>query len=615
MFFGGGGKGVKFSTEIFKNWLDSAAAKVFLVGVQKNRSLAWMAGVAGTMMIVSVAAQNEPAPTAQSESTTATAPAQNPTVDLRKELDAIRSDYENRIKQLEARIADLENRPAPARAPAPAPRKSAPAPRDATAGEAVAANAKKAEDLVDLRRKATAEFQGNTEIREMSLYPNAEHLLDKRFEDILEGYMDITGYFRAGYGRSDKSTPLRAFGIPGVSKYRLGNEAENYGEIAFAKTFFRSGHFSSDGTPAFDGPVVHANVRLAFVNPYDDYGSAADTDFTAPEIWASVGNVIPSAPYVKFWAGNRFYRRHDVHINDYYFWDMSGGGGGVEDISLGSGKLAFAWIGDGAQSSVYQQIGDPDPLNSAGFSKTSFDARWYDWPFFGGTGELGLAYSHTTSGRDSNGVSAPSADGFSVSLVRTMKDFCEGYDSLHKTSLQFGTGPTKTFTSNFETFVAPDGNTYVRPDPNESWRFRFTDQWVIRPLEQLSLGSMVGYEYTEFGDNAPYQHWATAGVRPIWHFTDSFSIALEAGVDWASRSTWTTSLGGMTVPARRGGMLGKITLAPQISFGDQFFSRPVIRAFVTYGFWGSGLEGQVGGIDYARDTSGFSWGLQMESWW
>jgi len=62
-------------------------------------------------------------------------------------------------------------------------------------------------------------------------------------------------------------------------------------------------------------------------------------------------------------------------------------------------------------------------------------------------------------------------------------------------------------------------------------------------------------------------------------------------------------------------MLGKITLAPQISFGDQFFSGPVIRAFVTYGFWGGGLEGQVGGGDYAQETSGWSWGLQMETWW
>jgi len=610
---------------LFKKFLDLGGIDVFQGGVHKNRRLAWMVGTVGILAAPVMMAQNEAAVSSRPATTTATAPADDPAAEMRRELDAMRSEYEARIKKLEARLAQIEKERSAT--PEPQPRR-APAPRQATsdvqrAAEAAGMDREKATSLVKLRQDANAEFMGNTEIREMTRYPDSERLLGKRFEDILEGYMEITGYFRAGYGRSDKKTPLRAFGIPGVKKYRLGNEAENYGEISFQKTFFRSGYFTADGEPDYDGPVAHFETMISYINGYDNYGSAADTDFSVPQIWGSVANVIPSMPYVKFWAGNRYYRRHDVHINDYYFWDMSGGGGGVEDIPLGPGKLAIAYIGDGAQSAIYERIGQPDPLNNAGFSKTNLDVRYYDWPLFGGKGELGLAYSHTTSGRDINGVSAPSSDGFSVSLVRTKENFCEGWDSLHKTSLQFGTGPAKTFTSTFETFQGPyfdkSGKivygTFVRPDPNESWRFRFTDQWVFRPLEQLSVGTMMGYQYTEYGDYAPYQQWATAGIRPIWHFTDSFNIALEAGVDWVSRSTWTTPYGGAIIPARRGGMLGKITLAPEISFGDQFFSRPVIRAFVTYGFWGSGLEGQVGGGDYAQETSGLSWGLQMETWW
>jgi maltoporin len=41
-------------------------------------------------------------------------------------------------------------------------------------------------------------------------------MLADRIEDVLEGYLDITGYFRAGYGRSDEGGSLKAFGIPGV---------------------------------------------------------------------------------------------------------------------------------------------------------------------------------------------------------------------------------------------------------------------------------------------------------------------------------------------------------------------------------------------------------------
>jgi maltoporin len=61
--------------------------------------------------------------------------------------------------------------------------------------------------------------------------------------------------------------------------------------------------------------------------------------------------------------------------------------------------------------------------------------------------------------------------------------------------------------------------------------------------------------------------------------------------------------------------LGKLTLAPQVSLGDEFFSRPVLRAFLTYAMWSDGLQGEIGGPDYAGKDSGFTWGLQMESWW
>ena len=55
--------------------------------------------------------------------------------------------------------------------------------------------------------------------------------------------------------------------------------------------------------------------------------------------------------------------------------------------------------------------------------------------------------------------------------------------------------------------------------------------------------------------------------------------------------------------------------SPQVSLGDKFFSRPALRAFVTYASWSDGLEGKVGGADYINSTDGWSWGVQMETWW
>ena len=570
-------------------------------GVVKTR-LFWIAGVFLGLTALTIG---------QNEATT----------ELRKELDAIRGDYEKRINQLEARIQELEASPTPSPKPeakqSPKLRKKTPQvedtdsePREKSEREIgdtdLEPNARNSEmeakALERAQRKATDEkFKGNTEIRDLAQGLSEENLLADRIEEILQGYLDISGYFRAGYGRSNEGGPQQAFGIPDLAKYRLGNEAENYGELAFAKTFFPLGMFGSE-KGELEGPIARMTYRLSFYNPYDNYGSAQDTQFGSPEVWASVANVISGMPDAKFWAGDRFYRRHDIHINDFYFWDMSGGGGGVEDVTLGNGKLALAWIGNGAQSGVVNGFDSPDPENEAGFSKTSFDLRYYDWGFLGGTGEVGLIYSRANSGNDVNGLSAPNSNGIALNLVKTDKEFLDK-NSLNVMSLQFGTGPASSFTSGFETFSTPAGS-FIRPAPEEAWRLRATEQLVIQPIEEFSIGAAMVYQYTDYGIDIPNQQWLSGGLRPIWHISDGFSLAFESGVDWAS-----STQGG------EGGTLGKLTIAPQVSIGNEFFSRPVLRAFFTYAMWTEGLQGEVGGLDYNDKTSGWTWGVQMESWW
>mgnify|MGYP001944312164 FL=1 len=526
---------------------------------------------------------------------------------LRKELDAIRQDYEGRINQLEARIKELEARDEPnpvPPAPSSAPRRSVPAdvePRETVMGEEEMMPEDHALEAYDEVKES---FRGDTESRNYRPQSAEQEALADRIEQVLEGYLDISGYFRAGYGRSDAGGPLRAFGLPGVSKYRLGNEAENYGELLFSKTFFTPGSFAlyDPSEKAIQGVVSQWNLRLSYVNPYSDYGSGTSTTFAVPEIWASFANIIPGDPEAKIWAGNRFYRRHDIHINDFYFWNMSGGGAGIEDVSMGPGKFALAWIGGSTESGIYDIPGTPDPTNLAGFSKTNIDVRYYDWPFFGGKGELGFTYSKANSGFDASGRKAEDSDGVSLTLLRTTEGFLDE-NSVHKTSIAIGTGPAKTFTSGFDTFTDPNG-TFIRPDPDESWRFRATDHVVVKPWECVSLGTALVYQYTDFGSNLPEQHWVSAGLRPIWHLNEWASIAFEGGFDWISNS-----------PNGSSGSLGKFTIAPQVSLGDEFYSRPVLRAFLTYAFWNDGQRGQVGGTDYALETEGFSWGVQMESWW
>ena len=82
------------------------------------------------------------------------------------------------------------------------------------------------------------------------------------------------------------------------------------------------------------------------------------------------------------------------------------------------------------------------------------------------------------------------------------------------------------------------------------------------------------------------------------------SVAFEAGLDRTRSGN-----------GQYDGWLRKFTIAPQIGAGRRFFSRPVLRLFVTYASWSNGLRGYVGGIPFRDQTSGLTFGVQTETWW
>ena len=213
---------------------------------------------------------------------------------LREELRVMKAEYEQRIRQMEERLNRLEAPTTVAAAPAV----ETPEPAD-----------------------------------------------EKQVSAVVENFVDIHGYIRAGYGQNDQGSAQMGFKAPGAgAKYRLGNEAETYGELILGKDFYLAGNNK--------GPVARTQLRLSVNNPYSDSLNSDETSFGLPEAWVSIANVWASQPQMAVWAGSRFYRRQAIDINDYYFYNMSGTGGGVEDVELGFGKLALAWIGAGSSSGI-----------------------------------------------------------------------------------------------------------------------------------------------------------------------------------------------------------------------------------------------------------------------
>lgn len=540
------------------------------------------------------------------------APAGNELAQVRQQMEQLKQEYEQlshaydqRLKKLDERLKQLETTdsapaaaslpmvsthnppsvPSPEVSPASA-RQKAPGPRDKAAQ-----NQKPFEESTDSIQLARA-GQENNPVRE-------------RVETVLHNYVDITGYFRAGYGEDDEGGPQPAFQAPGtLAKGRLGNEAENYGELSFNKNFYLPGAFSLSRNSASGSattPVGYVRLTVSMYNPFQNYAVSSSTQFGAAELWAAVGNLSASQPSMRVWAGNRYYRRHDIHIDDFFLSNMSGGGGGVEDIKTPIGKLAFAWIGIGSQSG-FSDIPQPDPQNKAGFNKSNFDARLYDSKLLGGIGEFGFDVSKATSGRDATGLSAPNTTGVSFTFIHTAQKWL-GENNMNKFYIQYGRGPAKTFTSGFETY-AVNGGSFIRPDAPGSYRFRVADNVIFETGTHFSVSPVVLYQVTDYKQYGGLQHWFSTGVRPQVHFNKYASLALEPFVDWTDNKDTNIS-----------DYLFKITFAPQVSIGKHFMSRPVIRGYVTYGQWGNGFKGQIGGLDYVNRTRGWTWGAQMESWW
>jgi hypothetical protein len=341
---------------------------------------------------------------------------------LRQELQQLRTEYETRLRQIEQQLEQLEA-------------KAQPAPRPVTAPEADSSSLAPAttnpprlpvlpSDRESARRQfLTEQFQPTTESRDMAREQDREQLLRDRLEKVLSEFVDFSGYFRAGYGRNSEGGIQVPFKAPGAgSKYRLGNETENYGELALGKSFFVPGLFSTTAPsgagaaedPADWGPVARFQFRLAFSNPY-----SGGTDFSVPEAWASLGNLLGSQPEMKFWAGNRFYRRHDIHVTDFYFYNMSGKGAGVEDFDVGFAKMALAWIGESSQDATYGDVILPDPANKSGFAKSNWDLRLYDLAAPLGKVEIGVTLANSEGGRDEDGAQVDDALGVGLNVVHT----------------------------------------------------------------------------------------------------------------------------------------------------------------------------------------------------
>ncbi len=412
--------------------------------------------------------------------------------------------------------------------------------------------------------------------------------------------VDFHGYARSGIGWTGSGGEQQCFQATGAqSKYRLGNECETYAELKLGQEVWKEG----DKSFYFDTNVAYS---VAQQNDWE----ATDPAFREANVQGK--NLIDWLPGSTIWAGKRFYQRHDVHMIDFYYWDISGPGAGIENIDLGFGKLSLA-------ATRSQEAGGSYTFSSQDIYNSSKDTAndVFDVRLAGletnpdGVLELGVDYGRANTTDDYRLADGASKDGWMFTAEHT-QSMLKGYN---KFVVQYATDAMTTQGKGIPqgsfTGVDDSSNTVNNDINNNGSLVRILDHGAISLGDRWDLMYVGMYQDIDRDDNNGTT-WYTVGVRPMFKWTPIMSTLLEVGYDNVkSQKTDDTN------------NQYKITLAQQWQAGDSIWSRPAIRIFATYAKWDE-KWGYDNGIAY-KDTSAttysrgdndeWSFGAQMEIWW
>ena len=499
---------------------------------------------------------------------------------LQQKLEQLKQEYEATTQALQLRMAALEQQ-------IQSQKEATEKAKEATVSAADLAAERAAKAVLgDSSDQVGAKFQGALPSEPTyDLLQEADEKIAKLKEQV--GAFEFHGYLRSGYGLNGEGGQQVAFEAPGANaKYRLGNEAETYGEFIFVNNWLNPDQSSNEAWMRTE-IMIEANTTNSSNSPSFPNGVGND-QFRLREAFVQAGNIFALQPHAEFWAGERYYRRQHIDIDDFYTLDQSGYGGGIENLNVGIGKLAVAFL-NGARPDIVTQNGN--------LAKSNIDVRLYDLK--GAAGLWGVWFDYATSkGGTASGTVIPTSDGYAFGMRHQQLEWHGGY---HTFSIQYGTGAASNFSNPGNGVTIPNPTPYI----NKSAQLLISEQLVVQPNEWFGIMPIFLYQRTKDGN--PQDHWdqwASFGARPIVFFSKHLSLAFEAGFDHTESGI-----------GQYDGWLRKFTLAPQIGAGRKFFSRPVLRAFITYADWSNGFRGQVGGVPYQNRTSGLTYGVQTETWW
>lgn len=402
--------------------------------------------------------------------------------------------------------------------------------------------------------------------------------------------VDFHGYARSGIGWTSGGGEQSAFTVNGGgSKYRLGNESDTYAELKLGQELFKDGNKSIyfDTNVAYGG-TLHNN----------DW---TETNPALRELNVQFKNFADALPNATLWAGKRFYQRHDVHLNDFYYWDISGPGTGIENVDLGVGKLSLAVTRNTEKGGAYSYYYDyatqkmmSDRSKTKDVYNDVFDVRFADIKVGkNGSLELGFDYGRAHKSKDAKFVNEkPTKNGHMLTAQYTQGDFFGGFN---KFTAQYATDSMTSWNT---------GHSQGSLENNRGKMLRLINQGVVQASDKVEVMYALIYEKTNL-KNKQGKTWYSAGIRPMYKWNKTMSTLLEVGYD-RIRDQATGKSNSLT----------KYTIAQQWQAGDSVWSRPAIRIFGTYARWNDKFNvAQRTDRGYKAKDGEFIGGVQFEAWW
>lgn len=408
--------------------------------------------------------------------------------------------------------------------------------------------------------------------------------------------INFSGYIRTGAGGNNKGGRQTCFGLPGMRKYRFGNECETFAELQ----------------PSMSFPVRADGVRATYTFMLGYYSTSPDaftgsepSTFDVRQNWIGLTGFHGLLEGATVWGGRRYYQRHDVHLNDFFYWSQRAQGVGVENMTTPLGNLSVALMRS------YNDAGASSDRFTNGASGTSLDVRLSRIPVNpNGTLELGAEYRGTAREGDYSARS-----GFLLTAEHVQTGILGGKNVF---TVQYGQGSGANLSTG-------DSGAYVFSADHTN-AFRLIEQAVFEPTPDFSIAFDAVFERTtnfRLSDRLiKRRDWLSFGARPEWHWSDHLTSLIDLGFDNVHYGDDPSG-----VLSGAAAKMFKVSVAPIVlkmsrGFGD----RPELRLFGTCARWNraadllavesGNISGNITGDgNYLGDRKGCSFGAQIEAWW